>query len=325
MTPNFTKTTIPEKETLGEKLAKKRVALGFDIKDAERATKIRAKYLTMIEESKWEKLPPDVYVYGFLKNYANFLKLDPGKVIKIYMKERGLKENIKQAKNTAEPKPPAKKLKSPKIIITPKRIAIFSVIFGALVILGYIGWQVSILAAPPKLEVKSPSDNIKVEESSTVVEGKTDAGADVFINDVSIGVDPDGNFKEKISLQDGVNLIKISAKNKLAKTTQTTRTVLAKLKPIAQDTAPKIEGIEMRLDIGPGTSALYIEVDGKPISEKNAVMLPGSSQTVKGKEKIVITASDGGSVRVFLNGKDLGLLGKSGEKVKSKEFNKGSI
>jgi len=325
MTPNFTKTTIPEKETLGEKLAKKRVALGFDIKDAERATKIRVKYLTMVEESNWEKLPPDVYVYGFLKNYAAFLKLDPDKVVKLYMKERGLKEKIKKVKKQEGDKPKPKKLKKPKLIITPKRIAVFAVISGALTILGYIGWQVSILAAPPKLEVKSPADNIQIEEGSTVVEGKTDAGADVFINDVSIGVEPEGNFKEKISLQDGVNLIKVSAKNKLGKTTQTTRTVLAKLKLIVQNTPPKIEGIEMRLDIGPGTSALYIEVDGKAISEKNAVMLPGSSQTVKAKEKIVVTASDGGSVRVFLNGKDLGLLGKSGEKVKNKEFNKESI
>lgn len=324
MSPHFTKTTIPEKETLGEKIAKKRVALGFDIKDAERATKIRAKYLTMIEESSWDKLPPDVYVYGFLKNYANFLKLDPEKVIKLYMKERGLKEKIKKVKSQEEKIQP-KKLKRPRIIITPKRIAIFAVILGALTILGYIGWQVSILAAPPKLEVRSPGDNIQVEEGSVVVEGKTDAGADVFINDVAIGVDPDGNFKEKISLQDGVNLIKVTTKNKLGKTAQTSRTVLAKLKPVVQETAPKIEGLEMRLDIGPGTSALYIVVDGKAISEKNAVMLPGSSQIIKGKEKIVVTASDGGNVRVFLNGKDLGLLGKAGEKVKDKEFNKGSI
>lgn len=325
MTPNFTKTTIPEKEALGEKLAKKRVALGFDVKDAERATKIRVKYLTMIENSDWNKLPPDVYVYGFLKNYANFLKLDPDKVVKLYMKERGLKEKIKKVKKQGEDKPKPKKLKKPKIIITPKRIALFAVIFGALTILGYIGWQVSILAAPPKLEVKSPTDNTRVEESSTVVEGKTDAGADVFINDVAIGVDPEGNFKEKISLQDGVNLIKISAKNKLAKTTQTTKTVLAKLTPIVQNTQPKLEGLEMRLDIGPGTSALYIEVDGRPISEKNAVMLPGSSQTVKAKEKIVVTASDGGSVRVFLNGKDMGALGKNGEKIKNRTFDKSSI
>jgi cytoskeletal protein RodZ len=326
MTPKFIRTTIPEREALGEKLAKKRAALGYDIKEVERATRIRAKHVEYLEAGEWEKLPPDVYVRGFLKNYATFLKLDPVKVTRVYLKERGLKENVKKisVSNTA---PPVRvsKIKTPRIIITPKRIAITSAILGALAIVGYIGWQISILAAPPKLEIKTPSDNTKVEEQQLVVEGKTDAGADVSINDVPIGLDPDGNFKEKISLQDGVNLIKVSAKNKLGKSTVSTRTILAKLKTISTNDTPKTENLEMKLDVGPNSASIYIEVDGKPISDKNAVMLPGSSQKITAKEKIVITASDGGSVRVTLNGKDLGLLGKSGEKIKEKEFNKSSI
>lgn len=325
MTPKFIRTTIPEREALGEKLAKKRAALGYDIKEIERATRIRAKHIEYLEAGEWEKLPPDVYVRGFLKNYATFLKLDPVKVTRVYLKERGLKENVKKISVSEAAPKRTSRIKNPKIIITPKRIAITSAILGALVIVGYIGWQISILAAPPTLEVKSPLDNIKVEEQQLVVEGKTDAGADVSINDVPIGIDPDGNFKEKISLQDGVNLIKVSAKNKLGKSTQTTRTVLAKLKAIATDNTPKTENLEMKLDIGPNSASIYIEVDGKPISDKNAVMLPGSSQKITAKEKIVITASDGGSVRVTLNGKDLGLLGKTGERIKEKEFNKSSI
>lgn len=325
MTPKFIRTTVPEKETLGERLAKKRAALGYDIKETERATRIRAKHIEHLEAGNYDKLPPDVYVQGFLKNYATFLKLDQAKVLRIYRKERGLKDNVKKIVAQAKTEPPKKKYKGPKIIITPKRLIIGSAIFSALLIFSYIGWQVSILAAPPKLELKAPGDNIKVTEDSLIVEGKTDAGSDVFINDIPIGVDPDGNFKEKISLQAGVNLLKVTAKNKLNKETKATRTVLAELKTLAEAPKQESQGLEMKLDIGPGPASLYIEVDGKAISEKNAVMLPGSSQVIHGKEKIVITASDGGSVRVTLNGKDLGLLGKNGEKIKEKEYNKSSI
>lgn len=325
MTPKFIRTTIPEREALGEKLAKKRAALGYDIKEVERITRIRAKHIEYLEAGKWEKLPPDVYVRGFLKNYATFLKLDSVKVTKAYLKERGLTENVKKITALEAAPVHASKIKAPRLIITPKRIAITGAVLGAVAIIGYIGWQISILAAPPTLEVKAPLDNIKVEEQQLVVEGKTDAGADVSINDVPIGIDPEGNFKEKISLQDGVNLIKISAKNKLGKTNETTRTVLAKLKAIAVGTTIKTENLEMKLDVGPNSASIYIKVDGNPISDKNAVMLPGSSQDITAKEKIVITASDGGSVRVTLNGKDLGLLGANGEKINDKEFNKDSI
>jgi cytoskeletal protein RodZ len=325
MTPKFIRTTIPERESLGEKLAKKRAALGYDIKEVERSTRIRAKHLEYLEAGEWDKLPPDVYVRGFLKNYATFLKLDPIKVTRVYLKERGLRDNVKKISVSEAAPTRVSKIKAPRIIVTPKRIAITSAILGALAIVGYIGWQISILAAPPSLEVRAPSDNIRVEDQQLVVEGKTDAGADVSINDVPIGIDPDGNFKEKISLQDGVNLIKVSAKNKLGKSTGITRTVLAKLKAIAADTTVKADSLEMKLDIGPNSASIYIEVDGKPISDKNAVMLPGSSQKISAKEKIVITASDGGSVRVTLNSKDLGLLGANGEKIKAKEFNKASV
>lgn len=233
MTPKFTRTTIPEKETLGERLAKKRAAIGIDIKEAERATKIRAKHIEYLEAGEYDKLPPDVYVRGFLKNYATFLKLDPAKVLKIYMKERGLKETVKKM---AAPAPkPSPKTKQAKAIITPKHLVIGSAIMGALAVVAYIGWQISILAAPPKLELASPQDNTKVTEESLVVEGKTDAGAEVSINDVPIGVNPEGTFKEKISLQNGVNIVKITAKNKLNKITQTSRTVLAEIKPVVTE------------------------------------------------------------------------------------------
>jgi cytoskeletal protein RodZ len=323
VSPKFIRTSVPEKETLGEKLAKKRAALGYDLKEAERATRIRAKYIEFLEAGRFEKLPPDVYVQGFLKNYSTFLKLDSDKVIRLYKKERGIRENVKKAVMPS-PKKTSKKLKAPKVVITPTRLLISSAIFGTLLVLAYLGWQISILAAPPKLEVKSPTDNIKVEGDSLVVEGKTDAGADVFINDVSIGVDPDGNFKEKISLQEGLNLVKVSAKNKMNKTTQTTKTVLAKLAAITTVTTTQT-GLDVKLDIGPNSDSVYIEVDGKPLTDKNVLMLPGSSQTIHATTKIVISATDGGSVRVNLNGKDLGTLGKAGEKVTKKEFNKSSL
>lgn len=323
MAPKFTRTTIPEKESLGEKLAKKRAALGYDIKEAERATKIRAKYLEALESGGYDKLPPDVFVLGFLKNYSAFLKLDQDKVIKLYRKEKGLAENVKKIVTSA-PEKNSKSKKSPKIIITPQRIVIGSIVLGFLALFLYIGWQVSLLTAPPKLEVKAPADNIKIQSESTVVSGKTDPGAEVFINDVPISVDPEGNFSEKVSLQSGVNQIGISAKNKLNRVTRISRTVLAELKTLTANVSES-KALEMKIDVGPNSNAIYIEVDGRPLSEESILMLPGSSQLIRASEKITITASDGGSLRITLNGKDLGTLGKDGEKVEKKEFNLESV
>lgn len=317
MTPKFTRTTIPEREALGEKLSKKRSALGYDIKEAERATRIRARHIEALESGDWDKLPPDVYVRGFLKNYASFLKLDETKVLRLYLKERGLAENMKRA--TIKETPTKTKFKPAKVLITPKKIILFAAMAIGLIIFSYIGYQFSQIFKNPTLVITSPEKSTKVEDDSIVINGTTDPGNKVYINGFEISPNPDGEFKEKISLQEGTNIIKISAKSRLEKTTETEVDIVSKPKPV-QATQQAGKELVMKLDIGPNTASILILVDGKPLSEKNVVMLPGSSQVIKATEKISITASDGGSVRVNLNNKDLGPLAGPGQKVQNKEF-----
>jgi len=322
LSPKFVKTAVRKSETLGEKLSKKRVSLGYEIKDVERSIRIRSKHVEYIENSEWDKLPPDVYVRGFLRSYARFLRLDPEKVVTIYLKEKGLTENVKKlATKTDIPK---SRLSAPKIIITPKRLIFLSTGLIGVIIVSYIVWQITILTAPPKLSLVSPSDNIKVEDDAVIVEGKTDAGSNVFVNDVPIGVSPDGYFKESVSLQDGVNLIKISAKNRLDKEYGVTRTIVAELPDIATP-ATAIDDLSMKITIGPKAATLLIRLDGKALSDKEALMLAGATQTLRAKSSITISTSNGGSVKIELNGKDLGLLGKDGERVENKEFTLDSI
>lgn len=315
MSPKFVKTSVRKSETLGERLSKKRVSLGFEVKDVERTIRIRAKHVELIEASDWDKLPPDVYVRGFLRSYARFLKLDPDKVITIYLKEKGLTENVKRIATKTEIV--KKKAPAPRVIITPKRLIFFSTGFLAITVLAYIAWQIVILTAPPRLSLVTPADNIKVEDDAIIVEGRTDAGSNVFVNDVPIGVTPDGFFKESVSLQDGVNLVKISAKNRMEKETEITRTIVAELPdiPVAGATSQ----LSMKITIGMKPVSLQIKLDGRALSAE-ALMQAGTSQIVNANTSISISASDAGNVRIVLNGKDLGPLGEVGRRVTDREF-----
>lgn len=313
MAPKFIKTSVRKNENLGERLSKKRAALGYGIKDVERAIRIRAKHIEYIENSQWEKLPPDVYVRGFLKSYASFLNLNTDKVLTLYLKEKGLNEHIDRAGKKEEK--PKRKTRRSRFVLTPKKITITSLILVGAAILGYVGWQVSLLAAPPKLEVISPTDNSKVFEEEIVVEGSTDIGADVFINEVPIGVSPEGEFKEKISLEEGKNLIRIKALNRLERAREITLTVVAEIPEIAENKQAPEELLVMKIEIGPEPSGLSIMADGKNVTLEKDKLLPGSTQTVRAKETITVEASNSGSVRIFLNDKDLGRLGDSDETV----------
>ncbi len=317
----FSRKTLPQKEGLGEKLAKKRVSLGYSIRDVEKAIRIRADYVEDIEAGKYDHLPPDVFVKGFIKSYAKFLKLDPEKVMKLYQKERGMIESVKKANTKA---PVVKTIKAPRVIVTPRTVVISLVAFVALVILFYIGWQVNILTSPPKLSLSSPTDNLLVQSDSIAVEGKTDAGTTLFINEVEVGVGQDGLFKEKLSLQNGVNKIKVRAQNKLGKYNEISRIVVAEIDSpqTVAAAATTNTGVDLKITVGPKSASIQVEIDGKNVTDKPIIMLAGVSQTYKASEKIILSTNNGGSIRATVNGQDVGSLGEDDESVK-REFTKG--
>lgn len=71
----------------GLKLIRER--MGMDLKSVSQETKISVQTLRCIEEEVVEKLPPLVYLKGFLKAYAQCLGLDPPKVVEEYLKALG--------------------------------------------------------------------------------------------------------------------------------------------------------------------------------------------------------------------------------------------
>ncbi len=69
---------------LGEILRQAREAKGLSLAQVEEATKIRSTYLQALEEGQYDLLPAAVYIKGFLKNYAQFLGLDPQELLSLY-------------------------------------------------------------------------------------------------------------------------------------------------------------------------------------------------------------------------------------------------
>jgi hypothetical protein len=61
---------------IGSSLKDARLRQGIDFAEAELATKIRSKYLRGLEDERFDVLPAQTYVKGFLRSYADFLGLD---------------------------------------------------------------------------------------------------------------------------------------------------------------------------------------------------------------------------------------------------------
>jgi cytoskeleton protein RodZ len=61
---------------IGDSLREARTRRGFSSADVQKGIRIRERYLTALEEERWELLPGEAYTKGFLRTYAEFLGLD---------------------------------------------------------------------------------------------------------------------------------------------------------------------------------------------------------------------------------------------------------
>lgn len=71
-------------QNIGERLEEARKRKGVSIREAAEATKIRSDYLHKFESNQFDLNLADIYVRGFLRNYAFFLKLPADKILNDY-------------------------------------------------------------------------------------------------------------------------------------------------------------------------------------------------------------------------------------------------
>lgn len=71
-------------QNIGERLEEARKRKGISIREAAEATKVRGDYLHKFESNQFDINLPEIYVRGFLRTYANYLKLPSDKIIADY-------------------------------------------------------------------------------------------------------------------------------------------------------------------------------------------------------------------------------------------------
>ena len=205
---------------LGEQFEKARTALRLSIDDISNQIKIPIKYLSWLEEGDYEKLPAEVYVRGFIIKYSQALSLNPEVLFNQYLAEAGIFNKIRSKKNIIPV------LKSPKIVITPKLIAILASLIIFAGVLGYFGWQVYFLIRPPRLILDNPFSDLVTNGESQLLEGNAFGANILMINDKTVGLDSQGHFSEILNLSKGLNVIELKAKNSLGKETTLIRKII---------------------------------------------------------------------------------------------------
>lgn len=72
-------------QSIGERLEEARKRKGISIREAAEATKIRTDYLHKFESNQFDLRLPEIYVRGFLRNYARYLGIPGDKIVTDYL------------------------------------------------------------------------------------------------------------------------------------------------------------------------------------------------------------------------------------------------
>lgn len=197
-----------QQQTVGTKLKAARRKMDLTLEQAEEATKIRQKYLKAIESDNWNEFPSRIYVYGFIKKYAEFLELEGNKVLEEFKAEFG--------QNRPNFTPRKQESILDRIVITPKFIIWLLVTVLVAFALGYVGFSAQKISRPPEIEILSPKEDVSTAKE-IIIEGKTLDTAVVEINNQLVNVDDKGYFQQKTVLNEGVNIFEIVAKSRIGK------------------------------------------------------------------------------------------------------------
>lgn len=298
---------------VGDKLRAEREKQNLTVKDIEKGTSIRALYIECIEKGDYEQLPGEVYTKGFIRNYANYLKLNATELVHEFVAERHpekaaaapvaqaakvkvapaapQKEQASKARETAaaaaqpaaaeEKKAPAETKAAPAPAAAPRKAP-------------------QRPAAPARQEHKArkaaPVQRSFSAPSSDSNRGKFIILAVVLV--VVVGV--------------AAYLLGSSSSETPAPASQQAQ------QQQAAEPQKTYDGVEVT---GKFSDDCWIEVkaDGKVVYE--GTLKKGDSMDWKGQENVTVRAGNAGAVEFTVNGKELGKAGKEGQ-VANKTFTK---
>ncbi|MCG2686397.1 helix-turn-helix domain-containing protein [Candidatus Parcubacteria bacterium] len=221
-------------KTAGAILKKAREEAGFSFEEISQVLKIQSKFLQALEQGDWQVFSDPVHIKGFLRNYAEFLGVNPDEVMAFWRREYDETKAGVRSLSALEP------IKMTKVVLSPDVVLVAASIVLILSFFGYIYFQYRSFVGAPQLILEHPVQNMTTAKELINVLGKVDKDAKLTINGQEILLNEDGSFAVAVPLVGGINTLNFVAASKLGRETKLTRTVIME-KPYQE---PHVAGAE---------------------------------------------------------------------------------
>lgn len=207
--------------TLNNILLSARNNLGFTIEEVEKLAGLKKTFLIAFEKGLYSQLPPPAYSKGYLKSLAKVYNLDSDDLIRVYENEINYNTHYKANQDIN----PVQNIRK-SFNFTPSTLtgSLFFLFFASIAI--YLFWQIQHVTAAPELEVINPINNQQINSNHILVNGNTEPGSILTINNQTTEVNSDGKFSQTVFVSPGENQIIIKSENRFSKSAEIIKTVI---------------------------------------------------------------------------------------------------
>lgn len=274
---------------LGQLLRDARETQGISLSQAEEATRIRRKYLEALEEADYAVLPPNVYVRGFIRNYAAYLGLDPEAAVAAY--HNGAPGVVPPAEPQiiSEPLTPG-----PRVNWELVAGFVMLALLGVVLVIVYRQYILPLAAGDEGPPLLSALVNPDPTQTATLL-------AAAVIDDptatATLTMEPTPTSEPPTDVPPTE-----------PPTATTTPTQVPTVTPTS--TPQGAEELTLVVNISALTWARVV-ADGETVYE--GTLEPGEERTWTAQDEIVMRTGNAGGMQASINGRDIGVLGNSGE------------
>ncbi len=287
--------------TAGEVIKNKRESLGQDLNSVSVDTKIQKRFLEYIENNQFDKFDSKIFATGFIKIYSKYLGLDVEKILALYRRS-----TLVEVKKNDKKQGINKKRKLLKINISPKILAITTLVIFLLLIVGYVGYQIYKFQTPPSLTIVAPIDGYITNEESTILKGLTQESVLIDVNDKQVDVNSKGEFETEIFLIEGVNTITVRALKSSNSNLETNKTLKVIYTP-QQEGEDEIEIKEFLLTLSITQSPSWIKLDIDDENKISQVLQPNTVHEFEVINKFTLVTGRVQNTKLEINGEDIPL------------------
>lgn len=300
-------------KSIGEHLKKEREAKGISLQEIANSTNISPRFLEAIEREEFEVLPGEIFVKGFMKNYAAYIGLDAAEISKEYQKRFEAPESQQASENIVKQES-----------ITPfdinhekKFVNIWPAVIGLLALagLGYYLRDTIINEKQSVIPEKRQSEAIVAEKKKVVSETQDKPPEQTMEVEKSDALPKEKPVETEVANASGPATDQAATEESL----KPPKVLASPLPPsdAGQISPEQVEpesgregpgsvtekGLDMKLS-ATSDAWMLIKRDNS-VDRKDFILRAGETIVMKADEKFTITTGNASGVKIIVNGKNV--------------------